>query len=110
MKWIVGSSTWMTLQPAAASSRSSRLMAVAMSQIIWRLLSSSGYASVCESRNSAMTCADTVPNLTGLAARAWVRRQIFAYSSGLRGLCSILPVTIGQRHEVWISCSSVPAS
>ncbi len=57
-----------------------------------------------------MTCADTVPNLTGLPARACVSRQIFAYSSGLRGLCSILPVTIGQRHDVWISCSSVPAS
>jgi len=38
--------------------------------------------------------------LTGLFARACVRRQIFAYSSWLRGLWAIFPVTIGQRHDV----------
>ena len=35
-----GSSIWITLQPAAASSRSSWFIAVAMSHISWRLSSS----------------------------------------------------------------------
>ena len=53
------------------------------------------------SRNSAITWAETEPNFTGLFARACVSRQIFAYSSWLRGLWAILPVTIGHRHDVF---------
>ena len=45
MKWIVGSSIWMTFAPAAASWRSSRFIAVAMSQISC-FLSSLAYSDV----------------------------------------------------------------
>src|SRR5205085_1982164 len=65
VKWIVGSSIWMTLAPAAASWRSSTFMAVAMSQISC-FLSSRSYSDVWLSRKIARTCDEQVPNLTGL--------------------------------------------
>ena len=110
MKWIVGSSIWITFAPAAASWRSSRFIAPAMSQISC-FLSSRSYWSVWLSRKIASTCDEQVPNLTGLpeAARAWAIRHSFAYSSGFFGLCSTLPTTRGQRHVVSISFISVPA-
>ena len=109
MKWIVGSSIWMTFAPAAASWRSSRFIAVAMSQMSC-FLSSRSYSAVWLSRKIESTCDEQVPNLTGLpeAARAWAMRQSLAYSSGLRGSCSTLPTTRGQRHVVSISFISVP--
>ena len=107
VKWIVGSSIWMTFAPAAASWRSSTFIAVAMSQISC-FLSSRSYADVWLSRKIESTCDEHVPNLTGLLARAWAIRQSLAYSSGFFGLCSTLPTTRGHRHVVSISFISVP--
>ena len=100
MKWSVGSSIWMTLQPDATSCLSSRFMASAMSHVSC-ILSSRSYLSVWLSRKNASTCAEQVPNLTGLpaaAAACCVMRQILAYSSGFFGSCSTLSTTRGQRH------------
>ncbi len=107
VKWIVGSSTWITFAPAAASWRSSRFIAVAMSQMSC-FLSSRSYSDVWLSRKIASTCDEHVPNFTGLPARAWAMRHSFAYSSGFLGLCSTLPTTRGQRQVVSISFISVP--
>ena len=49
-------------------------MASAMSQITWRL---SLYFGVWMSRNSAITCEQQVPNLTGLRVLPCAMRQIF---------------------------------
>ena len=100
MKCSVGSSTWITLQPEAASWRSSRFIASAMSQISC-FLSSRSYCGVWLSRKKASTWAEQVPNLTGLpaaAAACCAMRQILAYSSGFFGSCSTLPTTRGQRQ------------
>ena len=100
MKWSVGSSIWITLQPEAASWRSSRFIASAMSQVSC-FLSSRSYCGVCESRKKASTCAEHVPNFTGspvAAAACCEIRQIFAYSSGFFGSCSTLSTTRGQRQ------------
>ena len=99
MKWSVGSSIWIAGQPDAASWRSSRFIASAMSQVSC-FLSSRSYLPVWLSRKKASTCAEHVPNLTGLleAALCCAIRQIFAYSSGFLGSCSTLSTTRGQRH------------
>ena len=85
-------------------------IAVAMSQINC-FLSSRSYSAVWLSRKIESTCDEHDPNFTGLpeAARAWAIRQSLAYSSGLRGSCSTLPTTRGQRQVVSISFISVPA-
>ena len=74
MKWNVGSSIWISRQPASRSASSSVFMASAMSQITWRL---SLYFAVWMSRNRAMTCEQHVPNRTGLRVLAWAMRHSF---------------------------------
>ena len=75
MKCRVGSSIWISRQPASRSARSSLFIASAISQITWRL---SVYFGVWMSRKSAITCEQQVPNRTGLEARACAIRQSFA--------------------------------
>src|ERR1041385_4239239 len=101
--WIAGSSIWITLQPAAASWRSSWLRIVAMSHIRPCL---SEYASVRRVRTDDARSAEIVPYLTGRVARACATRQILANSSGTRG--PTLPVTAWYFQPPTISLSQVP--
>src|SRR6185436_17438192 len=75
-------------------------------------LSSRSYSGVWLSRKIERTCEEQLPNLTGLPEpdRACAMRQSLAYSSGLRGSCSTLPTTRGQRHVDSISFISVPGA
>ena len=63
-KCSVGSSIWISWQPASRSASSSLFIATAMSQITWRL---SLYFGVWMSRNRPITCEQQVPNLHRLA-------------------------------------------
>src|SRR5215472_4100820 len=101
--WMAGSSIWITWHPAAASWRSSWLRTVATSHIRPCL---SAYASVCSVRTDEARSAATVPNLTGLCARAWATRQTFANSSGTRG--PTLPTTAWYFQPPTISFSQEP--
>src|ERR1051326_6053636 len=100
---MAGSSMWIPLQAAAASSRSSWLRIVAMSHIRPCL---SEYALVFSVRTDDARSAETVPNFTGRCARAWATRQIFANSSGTRG--PILSITAWYFQPPTISFSHDP--